>query len=275
MATERVFHNTPLESNIIGTRKSLRGITGNTIREYIDTWYKKDNIVVSVIGNFDEKKLIESLNNNLGDFGSKSPSKEDYLPQEGRRFSNISKDINQTHIALAIPGISLLSDDYYALAIVSEMLGGSMSSRLFQNIREQKGLAYTVYSVPVCYSKTGMFYIYAGVSLGKEALAVEAIAEELDALKKEGISKEDIENVKMRLKSGYIFSQESLSSRMNIMGKNRLLLGRNYTQEETLREIDAVSEDRTRAMIDMICDIKKYSGVTISKNRLDLKKLIG
>lgn len=275
LLTEKVFAGTPLASPIIGTRKSLKGIKREDILKYIDTYYKKDNIVVAAAGNFDQKKLEEQLMEKLSCFGDKSPEKADYSAPEGRRFGSRTRDISQSHIALAIPTISLSSEDYYAQAIVNDILGGSMSSRLFQNIREQKGLAYTVFSSPMSYVKTGCFFIYAGLSLGKEKEAVDAIGEELYRLADEGISEAEVETVKQRLKSGFIFSNESMNSRMLRLGKNRLLLGRNYTEEETMAEIDAVTAEQVNAFAGRIADIKTYSGVCISKNRVDMHRLIG
>lgn len=273
--TSKVFAGTPLESTIIGTKKSLRGIKRENILEYIDTYYKKDNIVVAAAGNFDQKVLEEQLMDKLSVFGDKSPEKADYTAPEGRRFACKTRDISQSHIALAVPTINLASEEYYAQAIVNDVLGGSMSSRLFQNIREQRGLAYTVFSSPMSYCKTGCFFIYAGLSLGKEKEAISAIGEELYKLADEGISEELIEIVKQRLKSGYIFSNESMNSRMLRIGKNRLLMGRNYTEAEIMAEIDSITPQQVNDFAKRIGNIKDYSGVCVSKNKVDMRKLMG
>ena len=273
--TSKVFAGTPLESTIIGTKKSLRGIKRENILEYIDTYYKKDNIVVAAAGNFDQKVLEEQLMDKLSVFGDKSPEKADYTAPEGRRFACKTRDISQSHIALAVPTINLASEDYYAQAIVNDVLGGSMSSRLFQNIREQRGLAYTVFSSPMSYCKTGCFFIYAGLSLGKEKEAINAIGEELYKMADEGISEELIEIVKQRLKSGYIFSNESINSRMLRIGKNRLLMGRNYTEAEIMAEIDSITPQQVNDFAKRIGNIKDYSGVCVSKNKVDMRKLMG
>ena len=185
-----------------------------------------------------------------------------------------TQDINQTHIAIGLPTVSMGSDEYYAQAICCDVLGGSMSSRLFQNIREQKGLAYSVFSSTLSYAAAGMFMIYAGVTPGKEADTVNGIAEELAGLKREGISKEETEIVKQRLKSGYIFSLESMNSRMYRLGRNLLLLNRIYTQDETMAEIDAVTADQVNAFLDRICGIDRHSGVAISGKKIDMKHLL-
>ena len=275
LLTDRVFYGTPMQSTVLGTVKAIKGITQEKIRDYIDTWYNKDNIVVSVVGNFDEKTLEKQIDKYLSGFGEKSPEKPKIEAQEGRRFSARSRDVGQSHIALGIRTIDIASKDYYAQAIANDVLGGSMSSRLFQNIREQQGLAYTVYSYPMSFVGIGMNYIYAAVSLGKEQQTIDAIAYELEKLGREGLESKEISVVKQRLKSGYIFSREKMENRMFALGKNRLLLGRNFTPEETMAEISAVTDDQVNDYCRSIADLKAYSGAAISKDKLDLKKLIG
>ncbi len=275
LLTERVYYGTPMQSPVLGTIKAIRNVTRESIREYIGRWYAKDNIVISVVGNFDEKTLVKQIDGYLSGIGGKSPEKPGFAPQKGRRFSNRSRDVAQSHIALGMRSVSLESEDYYAQSIVNDVLGGSMSSRLFQNIRERQGLAYTVYSFPLSYKGAGMFYIYAAVSLGREKNALDAIAAELEDLGRKGLTEEEISIVKQRLKSGFIFSQEKMETRMFALGKNRLLLGRNYTPEETMAEISAVTPQQVNDFCRRISDIRGYCGASISKERLDLKSLIG
>ncbi len=274
LITEKTMAGTPLQSNIIGTRSSLRKIKRSTIISYIDEYYKPANMVVSVVGNFDEAALTDQLEKALSGFSGTAPEKLPCIPEAGRRFASRTKDIGQSHIALGIPTISLASDEYYVQAIVSDVLGGGMSSRLFQNVREQRGLAYTVFSMPMSYSQAGMFCIYAGISLGKEKEALDAIAFELSDLAAKGLDSRELALVKQRLKSGYIFGQESMNSRMHSMGKNRLLLGRNYSQEETMAEIDAVSLEQINEYCRRLGDINDYSAVIISRDKLNIKSMI-
>jgi predicted Zn-dependent peptidase len=274
LLTAKVLAKTDIESSIIGTRKSLKSINRDKILNYIKTNYTKDNIVVAVVGNFDEEALSARLDAALSDFEEKKPPRPENNAITGIRFQDKSKDVGQTHIAIGIPSIPLGSDQYYAQAVVNEVLGGSMSSRLFQNIREQKGLAYTVYSAAACYAQVGMFYIYAGVTMGKAKEALSAIAFELEKLGREAIGKEDIDVVKQRLKSGYIFSLESMNSRMYRLGKNSLILGRHYTPEETLAEIDSVTQEEVETACSMLGKFDSYSGVSISKDKLNMKALM-
>ena len=271
---EKVFLGTPLQYPVLGSRRTVRVITREDVLAYRKKWYTAGNIVVAAVGNFDDSALEEQLEAQLSMLPSKSPEIADYKPSEGCRYGYRTQDINQTHIAIGLPTVSMGSGEYYAQAIACDILGGSMSSRLFQNIREQKGLAYSVFSSTLSYAQDGMFMIYAGITPGKEVDAVTGIAGELAGLKRDGISKEETEIVKQRLKSGYIFSLESMNSRMYRLGRNLLLLDKVYSQEDTMAEIDAVTADQVNAFLDRICDIGKYSGVAISSKRIDMKRLM-
>lgn len=274
LLTGSVLKGTDLESSIIGTRRSLKNITRDKILDYTNRYYTKDNIVIAVVGQFDEEKLYSQLEEAFRNFPGNKPERLPLELTSGKRFKSKVKDIGQTHIAIGIPSVSLSDPKYYAQAIVNDVLGGSMSSRLFQNIREEKGLAYSVYSAASSYTQTGMFFIYAGTSPGKEQEVLRAFEFELNKLGKECISAEDLKIVKQRLKSSYIFSLESMNSRMYRLGKNQLLLGRHYTEEETLNEIDSVTIEDINEICRKISDFSAYSGVAISKNRIDLKKMM-
>ena len=144
------------------------------------------------------------------------------------------KDIEQSHICLGLKGLSLDDERYYSLVLLNNVMGGSMSSRLFQNIREEKGLAYSVYSMSSSFSNTGYFNIYAGVSHDKIKDAVIGIQDELRFLKTDGITQEELDTAKEQLKGSYIFSLENVNGRMFSIGKNMLLLDKIYTPEEVM-----------------------------------------
>lgn len=274
MLAEKVFAGTPFASPVLGTRRSVRSIKREDISGYIEKHYRTESMVVAAVGNFDEEALAVRLEEELSSFGRNAPEKPAHEVSEVPSFACRKRDINQSHIALGIPTVGISSKDYYAQAVVNDILGGSMSSRLFQNIREKQGLAYTVFSAPMSYSNAGMLFIYAGLAPGKEKAALEAIAFELRRLAEEGISQEEVEAVKRRLKSGYIFSLESLNSRMYRLGRNMLLLGRTYEEADTMAEIDAVSAERVNAFASRLCDMRRYSGACISNRRIDLKRLM-
>lgn len=274
LLTGTVLKDTNLASSIIGTKTSLQKIGRDQILEYIGRYYTRDNIVISVVGNFERSRLFDQLEEALSSLPAALRDSPEARIPEGHRFLAKRKDVGQTHLAIGRTGVSLDSKLYYAQAIVNDVLGGSMSSRLFQNIREERGLAYTVYSAGSSYLRTGLFFIYAGVGLGKESETMEAISNELKMLKEKGLDPAETAVVKQRLKSGYIFSLESMNSRMYRLGKNMLLLGRYFTPEEVMGEIDAVTQDEILEVCRQIGDFSAYSGVSISREKVDIKKLM-
>lgn len=272
--SELIFKGNPLAKSIIGTPKSLQGITQKVIRKYISEEYTRDNIVVSVCGSFDPDHVCELFDCKLLALNAGKAPKEfesaDYKPS----YKVKVKDIEQSHICLGLKGLALEDERYYSLVLLNNIMGGSMSSRLFQNIREEKGLAYSVYSMSSSFSNTGYFNIYAGVSHDRIKDAVIGIQDELKLLETEGVTLEELQTAKEQLKGSYIFSLENVNGRMFSIGKNMLLLNKIYTPEEVMDSIDAVSMDDIRAISELITDIHNYSGVLIGRNKMDLKKII-
>jgi predicted Zn-dependent peptidase len=241
---------------------------------YLEEEYTRDNIVVSVSGNFDEDHICSLFEGKLCQLKPEKAKKEipslDYQP----RFRVKVKDIEQTHLCMGIPTFSLDDDRHYGLVLLNNIMGGSMSSRLFQNIREEKGLAYSVYSMASSFAGEGYFNIYAGVSHDKLEAAVKAIREELIILKEKGVTEEELSIAKEQLKSSYIFSQENVNSRMFAIGKNSILLGKVYTAEEIIAGIDRVTTEEIKELSTLISDGSAYSGAVITNRKVDLKKMI-
>ncbi len=275
LITQRTLAGTPYAAPVIGSRKSLKSIDRARLIEYIDSRYKLGNMVVSVAGNFDEKALKELIDEKLSNFEDKTPQKSDFGASEGRSFSSLVRNIGQSHLALGTAGVPMNSELYYVQAIVSDILGGSMSSRFFQSIREEQGLAYSVYSAPQSFSRAGMFLIYAGVKAGTEERVLREIEKQLTELADEGISEEELATVKLRFKSAQIFSMESLNSRMFLMGRDRLIYGRNYSPDEIAAEIEAVTAEQVKEYARSIADFSTYSAICISNKRVDIKRLMG
>lgn len=271
---ELIFKGNPLAKSIIGTPKSLQGITRKDIKKYIEQEYTRDNIVISVCGSFDQDHICELFDCKLMPLADNKAAKAHdeigYKPS----YKVKVKDIEQSHICLGLKGLSLEDDRYYSLVLLNNIMGGSMSSRLFQNIREEKGLAYSVYSMSSSFSNTGYFNIYAGVSHDKIKDALIGIQDELKLLKTSGVTEEELQTAKEQMKGSYIFSLENVNGRMFSIGKNMLLLNRIYTPEEVMANIDAVTMEDIKDISELITDFQNYSGVLIGRNKIDLKKII-
>lgn len=273
--TELIFRGNPLSQPIIGTKTSLRGITQNAIKRYMDEEYTRDNIVISVAGNFDENVVCKQFDGKLKHLREKKAVKEELALDYEPSFKVKVKDIEQSHLCLGLPGIDISDDRYYVMSLLCNIMGGSMSSRLFQNIREQKGLAYSVYAMSSSYSKTGYFNIYAGVAHDKVVETIKAISAELKLLEAEGVTEEELQIAKEQLKGSYIFSFENVNSRMFTNGKNTLILDRVYTQEEIIESIDRVTLEDISKMSALITDFKNYSAVLVGGKKINIKKVMG
>ena len=272
--SELVAGGNPLGRSILGTPESLAGIDRSRLVDYRDQMYARDSIVVAVAGNFDEEAIEAIFEDRLTSLRDKKPKKEIQLKPYQQSFNVKVRDIEQTHICLATPGIALDDPRYYAFVLLNSIFGGSMSSRLFQNIREQKGLAYSVCSMNLFSSYWGFFSIYAGVSPEKAEEALDAIHYELDTLRESGVTEEELAMAKEQMKSSYIFGLESVNSRMFSIGKNKLLLDRVYTEEEVLSSFDRVTREDIREVAEMIGDYSSYCGAAVTGRDFDLERIV-
>ena len=272
--SELVAGGNPLGRSILGTPESLAGIDRSRLVDYRDQMYARDSIVVAVAGNFDEEAIEAIFEDRLTSLRDKKPKKEIQLKPYQQSFNVKVRDIEQTHICLATPGIALDDPRYYAFVLLNSIFGGSMSSRLFQNIREQKGLAYSVCSMNLFSSYWGFFSIYAGVSPEKAEEALDAIHYELDTLRESGVTEEELAMAKEQMKSSYIFGLESVNSRMFSIGKNKLLLDRVYAEEVVLSSFDRVTREDIREVAEMIGDYSSYCGAAVTGRDFDLERIV-
>lgn len=272
-ATDLVFKGTPLGKSIIGTKTSLNSITRNVMVEYRNKNYTKDSMVVSVAGNFDPDEMCEFLEDKFQNFNDKKELfSYEKLPYE-RSLKVIKKDIQQSHIALAAKGLKISSEKAADLQLLSSIMGGTMSSRFFQNIREEKGLAYSVYSIASSYTEDGLFLIYAGVAHDKIKKALDAIKFELEKLEKESVTLDELNKAKEQAKSTYAFGQENIASRMFSNGKDMIQLGRVRTMDEMLDEINKASISSLDDVKGLITNPDLYTVVVATDKKRDLDKL--
>lgn len=271
---EIMFAGDPLGNSIIGTPTSLSRISRNVLTGYKEAQYTRDSVVVAVAGNLDEDEVCAYLEGKLSELRAKKTVQESGSAPYVKKCRVLVKDIQQSHLCMAARAISMDDPGYYAFSILNNVMGGSMSSRLFQNIREEKGLAYSVYSMLSAYSSGGYYTIYAGVSHDKIHRAIDGIREELELLGRQGITEEELSASREQLKSSYIFGQENVASRMFSIGKSMTLLGKVYTPEEVLDSLNAVTLDDIENVKQLICDMSRYSAVAVTDKRINLKAMM-
>ena len=272
--SELVSGGNPLGRSILGTPESLAGIDRDKMTGYFMEKYARDSIVIAVAGNFDEDRITEMFESRLDCLREKKVCSEIQLKPYSQSFDVKVSDIEQTHICLASPGVSMDDEMYYAFVLMNSIFGGSMSSRLFQNIREEKGLAYSVCSMNVFSSYWGFFSIYAGVAHEKAEDALAGIKEELDLLRSKGVTAEELSMAKEQVKSSYIFGLENINSRMFSIGKNQLLLNKVYDPQQVLADFDKVTQDDIKKAAEMIGDYSGYCAASVTGREFDLERLV-
>jgi predicted Zn-dependent peptidase len=265
---EIVFAGSPLGNRIIGCKESVGAAGVDTIQNYIAERYVAGNVVISVVGNFETADVIRQAEACFGAAPQGRSSRSATISEHSPRYTNRVKDIEQSHIFLGRRGVKFLSEDYYAFMLFNSILGGSMSSRLFQSIREEKGLAYSVYSTSSSFVNDGAFMIYAGVSEGRERVTIDAIREETERLASESVEADELLKVKEQSKGVYVFGRENVQTRMFAAGRNELLIGRVFEPEEIIAGIESVTPEDISRVARECADISKYSAVIIGKNEV-------
>ncbi len=272
--SELVASGNPLGRSILGTPESLAGIDRAKLTGYLRGKYARDSIVVAIAGNFEEDRIADMFENRLRSLAEKKICEPATLKPYRQSFDIKVRDIEQTHICLGTPGVSMTDARYYAFVLMNSIFGGSMSSRLFQNIREEKGLAYSVCSMNVFSSYSGFFSIYAGVSHDKAADALEAIKSELESMVRDGVTEDELAMAKEQVKSSYIFGLESVNSRMFSIGKSKLLTDRIKSPEEVLKAFDTVTRNDITEAAALIGDYSSYCGASVTGREFDLEGLV-
>lgn len=272
--SELVNSGSPLKNSILGTADSLYGINRPEILDYYKNRYSRDNMVISVTGNFDAEQIEEILEEKLMCMNAHTVDTPLEMKTYEKGFDVDVRDIEQTNLCMAIPSISMLDDRYYAFMLMNNIFGASMSSRLFQKIREEKGLAYSVASMNMFYSFAGFFNIYAGVAHEKIEEAISSIKAELKKIAESGVTDEELSMAKVQMKSIYIFGKENINSRMMSLGKNKLLLDKIFTPEEVMAGFDRVTREDILEAASIIGDCSRYCGAAVTGKEFDLKGLI-
>ncbi|MGG3479172.1 pitrilysin family protein [Peribacillus frigoritolerans] len=251
LLSKAVYENHPLGYPILGTENTLETFNSDTLKKYVHDMYTPDKVVVSIAGNVDEK-LIKEVESYFGSYQGGEDRLELVKPSFHENRITRKKDTEQAHLCLGYNGLEIGNDKTYSLITLNNILGGSMSSRLFQDVREQRGLAYSVYSYHSSYQDSGMVTVYGGTGTNQLDSLYETIQETLDTLKRDGITEKELRNSKEQLKGSLMLSLESTNSRMSRNGKNELMLGEHRSLDDIIIKIDEVTEDTVNELANQI-----------------------
>lgn len=266
------YGDQPVSRPILGTEKSVSRLTRADITDYMRRMYRPECCVLALAGGYDWEKAVSQAEALYGDWkptGKPRPQMETVSVAPGviRRV----KDIEQTHICIGFPTAGLGAPEVYPMALLNSVYGGAMSSRLFQTIREEKGMAYTVYSYPNPYTDTGVLAVYAGTSPDHADEVMRLIDAETRNLAEKGLTEKEFSQAKQQLLSGFILGQESTSSRMNAAGRRLLLMGDTQSDEDVIERIRAIGFDEVNALAYQTLTAKK--SVAIVGNGADEVKI--
>jgi len=259
MLGEASFGEHPLGYSILGTEETLKTFSEATLRDYIKRHYTADNVVISVAGHISDE-LIDMLKSLFVQVPKRSELPAINKPTFLNGKINRQKETEQAHLCLGYQGLPIGHENVYGLVILNNLLGGSMSSRLFQEVREKRGLAYSIYSYHSSYQDTGMLTIYGGTAPHQLDELYEAVSETVAHVKSGAISEQELANGKEQLKGNLMLGLESTNSRMSRNGKNELMLKRH-------RSLDEIIEDINKVSIEDLCSIAEHifnSGVSAS-----------
>lgn len=238
-----ILHGHPAGLSTLGNKKSVSGFAADAFNKYRKRLYCPDNVIISAAGDLEHQKVLEMAQTVFGGFSGKKQAQKALLPNMKGEIKLKHKKTEQVHLCLGTKGMSQLDPDRYIFSVMDVILGGSMSSWLFQEVRERRGLAYSIYSSSLPLKDFGVFYVYAGTDKKNLEQVVELIVKQFTKMKKEGISADELSRAKEHLKGGLVLGLESSSARMSYIAKTEFYYGRTITIDEIFEKVDKVSLD--------------------------------
>jgi predicted Zn-dependent peptidase len=261
----------PLGKPILGTRETVRRFDSDMIRNYYRAVYAPSNLLVTAAGNLTHERLVSLVREHFESLPADSQMPSESAPITHARIAlRNKKSLEQVHVCLGVPSYPLPHQERFACYVLNTLLGGGMSSRLFQNIRERQGLAYAVFSELSPYRDTGCLSIYAGTSLESAPKVVESIVKEFRDLKENPVSEDELRRAKDHLKGSLMLSLESTASRMTNLARQEMYFNRFFTLDELVESIEAVAAADVQRIAQTFFD-PKLIGLTVLGNLENLR----
>jgi predicted Zn-dependent peptidase len=262
---------------ILGTPETVRNFNEERLRHRFREWFAPDEILVTAAGSITHQQVLDLVEKEFGHLPASGSKQEVPAPSTAAPIHlKTKRDLEQVHLCIGVPSIALADERRFAVAVLNNLLGGGMSSRLFQNIREKQGLAYAVFSELTPYSDAGMFSVYAGT--GKETVGkvLDLTIAEFRALKESPVSEEELLRAKNHLKGSLMLSLESTSSRMSNLARQELYFHRFSSLDEILASIEAVTREQIQSLAQLFFQpdqiaatvLGPLNGFTLTRDRL-------
>ena len=263
--TQGFWADHPLGRPILGTRETVESFTANLLRDYFHSAYTAPNLIISAVGNLEHDHVRELVEQRFASVPTTGETVREQAPTVAPKILIRNKELEQSHLCLGASSYPQNHDDRYSSYVLNTLLGGGMSSRLFQNIRERQGLAYAVFSELNPYRDTGCLSIYAGTSIESARRVVESILKEFKLLKNEPITGEELRRAKDHLKGSLMLSLESTSSRMSNLARQEMYFHRFFTLDELVESIENVTAEDVQRISQTFFD-QKHIALTVLGN---------
>ena len=277
--TQGFWEDHPLGRPILGTRETVESFTTGTLRDYFRKAYVPGNFIVSAVGNLEHAHVRNLVEEKFGALKSVGDAVGEQAPTVVPKIQIRNKELEQSHLCLGSSSYPQDHDDRYSSYVLNTLLGGSMSSRLFQNVREKRGLAYAVFSGLAAYRDAGAFTIYAGCANEAVGEVIDLVVEELKAVKQTPVLPAELQRAKDHLKGSLMLSLENTASRMSHLARQEIYFDRQFGLDETLQGVERVTaEDVQRVASDLFGNdalaatvLGNVNGFQLPRARLDLE----
>lgn len=277
--TQGFWANHSLGRPILGTRETVESLNASLLRDYFGQAYTARNLIVSAVGNLEHAHVRELVEATFGSLAPTDDMPAEHAPQVVPQVLVRNKDLEQSHLCLGVSSYPQNHDDRYASYVLNTLLGGSMSSRLFQNVREKRGLAYAVFSGLSAYRDAGTFTVYAGCSNEAVSEVIDLVIEELRVVRQTPVPAAELQRSKDHLKGSLMLSLENTASRMSHIARQEIYFDRQFGLDETLHGIECVtSADVQRVAADLFRNgavsatvLGNVNGLKVPRERLDLE----
>jgi len=276
--TENFWHNHPLGRPILGSKETVESLNAEGLRRYFSRAYSAPNLIIAAVGNVTHEQVRDLIVRAFDGLPTESEPISDTPPRVVPRIIIRNKELEQSHVCLGTSGYCQDHEDRYSSYVLNTVLGGSMSSRLFQNVREKRGLAYAVFSGLSAYRDAGSMTIYAGCANDAVSELIDVVIVELRRLKDEPLPEAELQRAKDHLKGSLMLNLESTSSRMSHLARQEIYFDRQFGLDETLEGVSRVTQaDVQRVARDLFADgalaatvLGAVNGLKIPPERLSL-----
>jgi len=245
--TQNFWDTHALGKPILGTPETVSSFTRDALQKWFRQWYAPNHLVITAAGHLSHAQLVDLVSERFAKLAPSADGRSETVPQPAPHITlRAKRELEQVHICLGVPALPLTDRRRFASAILNNILGGGMSSRLFQNIRERQGLAYAIFSDVNSYRDAGVLSVYAGTSLETAEQLVRSVLDEFRRLKDEPLDAEELRRAKDHLKGSLLLSLEGSGSRMNSLARYHLYFNRHFTPQELIAMLESVTAEEVQ-----------------------------